>query len=144
MIRILGSFRTNIHFPNGPQIPIMVLPGTFWSFQVLNRFLYLWQLKHQKRCSEVLFFLECWPPFVPNPPQVQSWQFRDQEALAYYFMNFKMFTRSVVIHIVPLMTLISADSPPTLDRLPVNLWPDRPSLCCPFPLCANDIYDDCT
>ena len=43
-----------------PNIPIMVLPGTIWSFQVLNRVLDICDnLKHQKRCSEVLFFLEC-------------------------------------------------------------------------------------
>ena len=37
----------------------MVLPGTIWSFQVLNRSSICDNLKHQKRGSEVLFFLEC-------------------------------------------------------------------------------------
>ena len=41
------------------DIPIMVLPGTIWSFQVLDRVLYLWQPEAPKRCFEVLFFLEC-------------------------------------------------------------------------------------
>ena len=45
-----------------PKIPIMVLLGTIWSFQVLNRVLYLWQPEAPKRFSEVLFFLECGRP----------------------------------------------------------------------------------
>ena len=36
---------------------IMVIPDIIWSFQVLNRVLYLQQPEAPKRCSEVHFFL---------------------------------------------------------------------------------------
>ena len=35
----------------------MVLPGTIWSFQVLNRVLYLWQSKAPKKVLRSTFFL---------------------------------------------------------------------------------------
>ena len=40
-----------------PKIPIMVLPGTIWSFQVLNRVLYLWQPEAPKKVLWSTFFL---------------------------------------------------------------------------------------
>ena len=40
-----------------PKIPIMDLPGTIWSFQVLNRVLYLWQPEAPKKVLWSTFFL---------------------------------------------------------------------------------------
>ena len=40
-----------------PKIPIMVLPGTILSFQVLNRVLYLWQSEAPKKVLWSTFFL---------------------------------------------------------------------------------------
>ena len=37
----------------------MVLPGTNWTFQVLNRVLFVTIWSTKKRCSVVLFFSEC-------------------------------------------------------------------------------------
>ena len=37
----LGSRRKDNASQDGPNIPIMVLPGIIWSFQVFNRVLYL-------------------------------------------------------------------------------------------------------
>ena len=39
-----------------PKIPIVVLPGTIWSFQVLNRVLYLWQPEAPKKGALKYFF----------------------------------------------------------------------------------------
>ena len=46
-----------------PKIPIMVLPGTIWSFQVLNRVLYLWQPEAPKKVLWSTFFLRVWALF---------------------------------------------------------------------------------
>ena len=46
-----------------PKIPIMVLPGTIWSFQVLNRVLYLWQHEAPKKVLWSTFFLGAWLHF---------------------------------------------------------------------------------
>ena len=53
------DYDRNLEVQVDPKIPIMILPGTIWSFQVLNRVQYLRQPKapKKKRCSEVLFFL---------------------------------------------------------------------------------------
>ena len=40
-----------------PKIPVMVLPGAIWSFQVLNRVLYLWQPEAPKKVLWSTFFL---------------------------------------------------------------------------------------
>ena len=37
----LSQIEDSIEYQMDPKIPIMVLPGTIWSFQVLNRVLYL-------------------------------------------------------------------------------------------------------
>ena len=39
-----------------PKMPIMVLPDTIWSFQVLNRVLYLWQSEAPKKVLWSTFF----------------------------------------------------------------------------------------
>ena len=39
------------------MIPIVVLPGTIWSFQVLHRVLYLWQPEAPKKVLWSTFFL---------------------------------------------------------------------------------------
>ena len=54
------DYDRNLEVQVDPKIPIMILPGTIWSFQVLNRVQYLRQPKapKKKRCSEVLFFVE--------------------------------------------------------------------------------------
>ena len=43
-----------------PKIPIMVLPGTIWSFQVLNKVFYLWQPEAPKKVLWSTFFLRVW------------------------------------------------------------------------------------
>ena len=45
-----------------PKIPIMVLPGTIWSFQVLNRVLWLWQPEAPKKVLWSTFFLRVYIP----------------------------------------------------------------------------------
>ena len=43
-----------------PKIPVVVLPGSDWSFQVLTRVPYLYKVEAQKGTSlEVLIVLEC-------------------------------------------------------------------------------------
>ena len=43
-----------------PKIPLMVLPGTIWSFQVLNTVFYLWQPEAPKKVLWSTFFLRVW------------------------------------------------------------------------------------
>ena len=40
-----------------PKMPVMILPDTIWSFQVLNRVLYLWQSEAPKKVLGSTFFL---------------------------------------------------------------------------------------
>ena len=47
----------HIGVPADPNVPIMVLPDTIWSFQVLNRVLYLWQSEAPKKVLGITFFL---------------------------------------------------------------------------------------
>ena len=47
-----------------PKIPIMVLPRTIWSFQVLNRVLYLWQPEAPKKVLWGTFFLRVQLPYL--------------------------------------------------------------------------------
>ena len=46
--------------------PVVVLPGTDWSFQVLAQVPYLWQAEAQKICLELLFVLRSWDDLNTN------------------------------------------------------------------------------
>ena len=59
----------NIVIQLGPNIPIMVLPDTIWSFQLLNRVLYLWQSKAPKKVLGSTFFLRVWWGLARDPGQ---------------------------------------------------------------------------
>ena len=49
----------HIGVPVDPKMPIMVLLDTIWSFNVLNRVLYLWQSEAPKKVLGSTFFIEC-------------------------------------------------------------------------------------
>ena len=75
-------------------MPIMVLQDTIWSFQILNRVLYLFQSEAPKRCSELFFFIEC--SLLEFRDEVSS----DDDAV---LANCK----GIVMIVVPTYTLVS-------------------------------------
>ena len=56
----LSQIEDSIRYLEGqmdPKVPIIVLPGTIWSFQVLNRVLYLWLPEAPKKVLWSTFLL---------------------------------------------------------------------------------------